>query len=146
MRLIEAVCLLLVGATGAGCATVQYISRNYADVPVATVETPYDNFRVYDRPGDGRMMITSSFGSAIGQGVVAGLTYNSAIGATPKYVFQEGVEKYLAGTGRRCSVTDGYLLAQPQWEFRYTCEVVAPVGGKPLQHSALDLPATVAAL
>ena len=128
MRLIEAIGLILVAATGAGCATVQYISRNYADVPVTNVTTAYDDFRVYDKPGEGRMMITSSLGSAIGQGVIGGLTYNPAIGATPKPVFQEAVEKYLASAGRRCAVTDGYLLAQPQWEFRYTCDASVAKG------------------
>ena len=128
MRLIKTGCAFLFVATTAGCANVQYIEQNYSGVAVESVETQYDTFRVFDKAGEGRMMITSSLGSAVGQGLVGGLLYNPTVGATPKPVFQEAVEKYLAHSGRRCVVLDGYLLAEPQWEFRYKCDAAKSTG------------------
>ncbi len=105
-----------------GCASVSYIVDNYSGVPIQEVETSYDTFRVFDKPAENRMMITTSIASASGQGIVGGLMLNPAGGATPLPIFREAVEKYLAQSGRACQVKDGALIAVPQWEFRYTCE------------------------
>jgi hypothetical protein len=105
-----------------GCANISYIVDNYSGVPVQEISTRYDTFRVFDKPGENRMMVTASLASAAGQGLVGGLMMNPTLGATPKPVYQEAVEAFLARSGRQCLVTDGHLLAEPQWEFRYRCE------------------------
>lgn len=110
---------LCLGLTG--CASMEYIVKNYNDVPVVEHTTSYDTFRVFDKPREGRMMITSSIGAAAAGGFAKGLTFGASGTVAPKPVYQEAVESYLAKTGRACRVTDGTLLADPQWEFRYEC-------------------------
>lgn len=105
-----------------GCANINYIMDNYSGVGIKEVATQYDTFRVFDKPAENRLMITSSIGSAIGQGLVGGATFNPTVAAAPEPVFHEAVEMYLAQSGRKCEVQPGVLLAQPQWEFRYSCD------------------------
>ncbi|MBS0233463.1 MAG: hypothetical protein JSR99_08245 [Proteobacteria bacterium] len=106
-----------------GCASMNYIMQAYDGVPVQQVATQYDTFRVFDKPAEGRMMITSSLASAAAQGFAGGLLLNPTVTATPKPVFEEAAQAYLKQTGRNCKITDGYLLVNPQWEFKYSCEI-----------------------
>lgn len=106
-----------------GCASVNYIMQAYDGVPINEVTTQYDTFRVFDKPTENRMMITSSLASAAGQGFVGGLLFNPTVAANPKPVFEEAAQAYLKKTGRDCQITDGYLLINPQWEFKYRCAV-----------------------
>jgi hypothetical protein len=122
LQLTTTIALIAVAVSTAGCASVSYIMDNYSGVQVKEITTSYDTFRVFDKPSENRMMITSSIASAAGQGIVGGLLLNPAAGATPLPVFREAVEKYLAQSGRICQVKDGTLLAVPQWEFRYSCD------------------------
>lgn len=96
----------------------------YSDVPVQQVTTQYDTFRVFDKPAENRMMVTSSLASAAAQGFTGGLLLNPTVTATPKPVFEEAAQAYLKQTGRNCKIVDGYLLVNPQWEFKYSCEII----------------------
>lgn len=111
-----------------GCAGISYVVENYAGIEKHEVIVPGDDeYRVFDKPQQGKMMVTSSLGSAAGQGAVKGLTLGAMDGAPPKPRFQKAAETYLASTGRAsCRVTDGYLLVQPQWEFVYDCSSPPP--------------------
>jgi hypothetical protein len=115
---IAALCSVLC----AGCTGVSYIVDNYGEAPLQKISTRYDEFRVFDKPTDNRLMITPSLGNTAGNAFVGGLLLNPTIGATPRPVYQEAVEKFLADSGRDCRVTDGYLIVEPQWEFRYSCD------------------------
>jgi len=106
-----------------GCASMNYIMQAYDGVPVQQVSTQYDTFRVFDKPAENRMMITSSLASAAAQGFTGGLLLNPTVTATPKPVFEEAAQAYLKQSGRNCKITDGYLLVNPQWEFKYSCEM-----------------------
>jgi hypothetical protein len=112
-----------IGVATGGCASVNYITQGYGDVPINEVTTQYDTFRIFDKPSDNRMMVTSSLASAMGQGFAGGLLFNPTLTANPKPVFEEAAQAYLKKTGRTCQITDGYLLIQPQWEFKYNCGV-----------------------
>ena len=105
-----------------GCANVSYIVDNYRGVEIQEIATQYDTFRVFDKPAENRLMITSSIGSALGQGLAGGAILNPTAFATPEPVFHEAVEKFLAQSGRQCTTQTGNLLATPQWEFRYSCD------------------------
>ena len=98
-----------------GCASVSYITQNYSSVSPVSVATGYDTFNVFDLPASNKLMVNSSVGAAF----VSGATFNVA--ATPKPVFQEAGERFLAQSGRQCRIVDGYALATMQWEFRYDC-------------------------
>jgi hypothetical protein len=101
---------------------MDYARENYRDVQLVEIATSHDTFRVFDKPAENRLMITSSLAMAAGAGAVGGLLLNPTAGATPQPVFREAVDKFLASTGRSCVVTESALLIQPQWEFRYTCQ------------------------
>lgn len=116
-----------------GCASLSYITANYGSIEPRPVSTSYDTFRVFDKPDASKLMITSSLGSALAQGAGGGLLLNPTVTAVPKPVFQEAAEQYLTSTGRTCRIVDGYLLVNPQWEFRYQCDgaATASAGGAP---------------
>lgn len=113
--------ILAVAAVVGGCSGVGYIVTAYSSVTPQDVTTAYDTFSVFDKPSEGRMMVTSSVGAAFGNGVVGGLTLNSTNAHPPKPIFQEAAEQFLARSGRQCKITDGYVLVNPQWEFKYDC-------------------------
>jgi hypothetical protein len=93
------------------------VSDQYTGTPIIRYDTAGGSWRISDKPNEGRLKIgpslAGSFGAAFGRGV----TFTTP----PMEEYQETVEDWLASTGRSCSVTDGYLLVDPQWEFKYAC-------------------------
>jgi hypothetical protein len=110
----------------AGCSSaLSYIIDEYRGVPVVEVSMPDDTYRVFDKPAQSKMMITSSLASAAGQGFALGLTMGAADGP-PKPRFEATAAKHLQDTGRTgCRLIDAYLLAKPQWEVKYDCTPLA---------------------
>jgi hypothetical protein len=104
-----------------GCAGISS-ALEYTDVDVQRAESADYNWRIFDKPTEGRMMITPTFGVAATTGFLSGLTLGAADTDLPKSQYQAGVEAWLEKTGRKCAVTDGYKLIRPQWEFKYTCQ------------------------
>lgn len=114
-----------------GCAGVGYILENYTGVEVVQVAMPDDTYRVFDKPSEGKMMVTSSIGAAAGQGIGKGLTLTILDTTPPKPRFQAAAEKFLVDSGRTCVITDGYILITPQFEFKYTCPPPSTAMSKP---------------
>jgi hypothetical protein len=81
-----------------------------------------DDWRIFDKPKEGRLMITPSIGRSAGMGALSGLTFGAADTDIPKAEYQAAVEAWLVESGRKCAVTDGYKLIRPQREFRYRCQ------------------------
>lgn len=115
---IAAVCAL------AGCAGINYAMENYSGVPVQRISHDDRGWRVYDKPQEGRLMITPSLGDSAGAGAATGLTLGLA---TSPYVyestFKPTVQAYLAqkhGNGA-CRITSADLVVKPQFEFFYEC-------------------------
>lgn len=102
----------------AGCGGIEYISQHYSDVSPQDVAMPDDTYGVSDKPAEGRMLVQSSIGTGVAQGIGAGLFSADPL---PKPFFQAAAERFLAQTGRKCRITDGYTLAMTSWEFRYVC-------------------------
>ena len=107
--------LLLTGCAGYAAAL------QYSGTPVVPYMNMADTWRIFDRPQEGRLMITPSYGRAAGAGLLTGLTLGAADTDIPKPEYQTAVEGWLISTGRMCRVTDGYKLIRPQWEFKYSC-------------------------
>lgn len=131
--LVIGLCLAL-----AGCASVNYIIDEYRGVPVMEVKMPDDTYRVFDKPAQNKMMVTSSLSSAAGQGFARGLTFGAAPTDPPKPLFEAAALQFLNENGRAgCRVVDAYLLARPQWEVKYDCTPVvvapAPLTSQPQQ-------------
>lgn len=114
---VIATCLLL-----AGCAGMQHAMEHYSGITPVDVTMPDDTYRVFDKPSDHRIMVTSSLGAAAGQGVASGLTLGIADATPPILRFRKAAEQYLQMSNRKtCRITHGVLLVRPQYEFRYAC-------------------------
>jgi hypothetical protein len=104
----------------AGCAGLNS-ALEYSDVMVMSFMDDKGGWRFFDKPAEGRLMITPSLSRAAGEGAVTGLTLVIADTDIPKSEYQAAVESWLKQSGRDCTVTDGYKLIRPQWEFKYNC-------------------------
>lgn len=115
-------------ATGlSGCAGVNYIVENYSNIEVREVTMPDDTYRVFDKPNESRMMVTSSLSSAAGQGLGKGLLLNAIDTTPPGPLFEAAANRYLAETGRpECEASSVVLLVQPQFEVKYRCATAKP--------------------
>ena len=116
---------LVVGVVGlalSGCAGMQHAMEHYSGIVPQDVAMADDTYRVFDKPADNRIMVTSSLGSSAGQGALKGLMLGAVDTTPPLPRFQAAAERYLKDRGRGgCAITQGYLLVQPQFEFRYRC-------------------------
>lgn len=105
-----------------GCAAVSYITEEYWGVTVEHVAMPDDTYRIYDKPAQSKMMVTSSIGAAAAQGMGTGLAWGLVDNTPPKPRFDAAALQHLANTGRAgCRVVDSYLLMKPQFEVKYDC-------------------------
>jgi hypothetical protein len=105
-----------------GCASINYVLEEYNGVPVLEVKMPDDTYRVFDKPAQNKMMLTSSLASAAGQGFVRGAALGAVPTDTPKPLFEAAALQYLVESGRNgCRVIDAYILMRPQWEVKYDC-------------------------
>lgn len=114
--------IVLLSLSLVGCAGMQYAMKHYSGVPVVDHQMPDDTYRVFDKPNEGRLMITASVGSAMAGGFKSGITFGAASSSAPANLFQEAAESYLKKTGRDCIIKDGHLIVSPQWEFVYECK------------------------
>lgn len=116
---------LIVALPLCGCAggqAMQYAMSEYGGVPVQTHATAEDNYRIFDKPESGKLMITPSMAKAAAGGLVAGSTLgladaNEAL-TRPMTV---AAQSYLASTGRQCRITATELIVKPQYEVKYDC-------------------------
>jgi hypothetical protein len=115
-------CVAALAGLLSGCAGLNYAMENYKGVEVQNVEYQGHPWRVFDKPAENRMMVTPSIGRAMGLGAVSGITLGAASPDLPKPEIQGAAEAWLIKTGRTCQITDGYVIANPQWEFKYTCQ------------------------
>jgi hypothetical protein len=111
---------LLVAAVGfgllAGCSGMSYAIENYQGTKPVQYSYSGKTFRIYDKPIDGRIMITPTIGAAMAQGA----TFGAA--ATAEMTYEKAAQAYLDSTNRVCTVGDMKLIVQPQWETFYTCD------------------------
>jgi hypothetical protein len=104
------------------CAGMSYALENYGDVKVQEITMKDDTYRIFDKPKESRMMVTSSIGGAMMQGGGKGLTLNTVDTTPPLPMFRAAARAWLNKTGRsHCKITDGYLILNPQYEFNYSC-------------------------
>lgn len=111
---------LAVGLTG--CASIDYATDEYGSVPLVTHDYQDHTYRIFDKSGANKLMITPTLGAAAGDGAIRGLTLGLFNNDVPEPVFHGAADSYLASTGRKCSVVgQGVLIVRPQWEFHYQC-------------------------
>ncbi len=121
MRACTAVIIITAAISLSGCAGLD-AALQYNGTTVMPYMNMADTWRIFDKPVEGRLMITPSLGRSAGDGALRGLTLGIADTDIPKPEYQQAVEGWLISSGRMCSVTDGYKLIRPQWEFKYSCK------------------------
>lgn len=104
-----------------GCAGVTYAIDNYSGVKVISYTSPAQStsYRIFDKPGENRLMITSSLANAMGQGALKGLTLMNT--TPPEILFEQAAIEFLASTGRTCIAKRTFLVVDPQFEVQYEC-------------------------
>jgi len=100
---------------------MNYTMESYGSVPIVDFPKGHDTYRIFDKPAEGRMMITPSLGTAAAGGFLKGATLGISGPVSNGAVYREVALEFLAKSGRTCQVNEGYLLMDPQWEFRYVC-------------------------
>lgn len=106
----------------AGCSGMGYAIQNYSGVKVEKHVTSEGVFRIFDKPEEGRLMITESLGAAFRHGWAEGSTLGIANPNWPTEDMQRFAQSWLDISGRKCKITSGRLIIMPQWEFFYECE------------------------
>jgi hypothetical protein len=115
-------CIAALCAALGGCAGVSYAIDEYSGVEVKNIQMPDDNYRVFDKPAQNKMMVTPSLGAAFAQGAGQGLLLNAVDNTTPKPRFDAAALQYLENTGRQgCRIVDSYVVVKPQFEIKYDC-------------------------
>lgn len=81
---------------------------------------------VYDLPAEGRIMVSPTYGDAMGMGM-AGAAIRDPESMIPPETFYDGIARqHFADTGRpHCKTTRGMKASRAQYEFHYECP--APV-------------------
>ena len=98
-----------------GCSGLNYAMENYQSVKPITFNYAEQQFRIFDKPTEGRLMITPSIGGAMASGATFGLA------GTAQNTFKSAALAYLSSTGRNCNASEMMLVVEPQWETFYTC-------------------------
>ena len=98
-----------------GCASLDYAMTNYQGVTPQTFNDGKAEWRMFDKPAEGRMMVTVGLGEA----AVSGMTFGLSRAPAPSY--RNAAQGFLSSTGRQCHVTDTALIIDPQYEVFYEC-------------------------
>jgi hypothetical protein len=114
--------LLVVVLFASGCSGMSYALDNYSGVTPTRFNDGREDWRVFDKPHENRLMITPTLGDSAAGGAALGLTFGASgpVGG-PEGNFQRGAQAWLDASGRKCRITNGALVVAPQYEFFYTC-------------------------
>lgn len=117
MKRIGALCAAMALASCAGLNA----ALDYTGTPAVPFADSRDTWRIFDKPADGKLMITPSLVKSGQQGAATAATLGIVSGFLPEPIYRETAQHFLASTGRECTVLEGERLIIPQWEFRYRC-------------------------
>lgn len=115
MLRIGALCAMIVLA---GCSGMKYAMDNYNNVPVVDYrgDQSGNDFRIFDKPNEKRLMITMSLGGAMIGGAMG------SAGTTPEVIYEQAAIRWLKLQGRECTATRTFLVVEPQYEVQYECK------------------------
>jgi len=101
------------------CSGFSYVYKNYGGVKVLKHHGPDFAIRVFDKPEEGRMMVTPTLGSSMAQGAVAGWTLGMVDTSGSKRQMQTQAQDFLDHNERNATIYKGDMILKPQWEFWY---------------------------
>ena len=99
-------------------------TTNIATFPWRSFAHDNHTYRVFDKPSVGKLIITPSLVTAMSDGVIRNATFGRYNNRTERDTLETAASAYLARHGRKCTITDGSMVYDPQWEFTYVCEIV----------------------
>jgi len=113
MRLLIVIPLAML----AGCGeNAQYVMDTYRGIDPLQYEADGQSWRIFDKPSEGKMMITPTIGRAMSSGATLGLD-GSQVNKSETYV--PAATAYLDEKG--CGIVDRRIVFTAQAEFTYTC-------------------------
>jgi hypothetical protein len=122
---LRAAAASLAAVAAGGCATENNFNSVYSIVPAYHLVTSRDAYTIYDRPDLQRVAITPSRDTAIEAHLINHIPFDLANlqgSRSPGSDYVIPLQQYFQATGRRCQLTNGYVLMTPQWEFAYECQ------------------------
>lgn len=124
--LISRACKAAIGIVLVACAScteINYAGTHYSDISPVKFQYAGKTWRVFDKPSEGRLMITPSLGDAAAAGAIEGLTFGLSGNASgPEGAFHSASAAFLEQRSGSCRITNGALIIDPQWEFFYSCQ------------------------
>ena len=100
----------------------------YSSVKPVVFANGGSTWRVYDKPDEGRLMITPTVADSAASGFIGGATLGVAgdpitgrSAGIPQNGFTAAASAWVKRHGASCEVTSGHLLVTPQWEYAYAC-------------------------
>lgn len=127
--------IIALGAALSGCTGLNYVVTNYGNVHTQYFTASNGAlYRIFDKPGEARMMITPSLTKSAIHGVAKDATFGlvrpmSAVGS-----FRQAAAEFLQSEGRACTIDSVKIIFDPQAEVKYRCAVmpVSPEAPGPL--------------
>ena len=113
----------MLAATLQACAYPSYVNDEYRYIPLTTFAHENQSYRIFDKPSAGKLIVTPSLATAVSDTVIRNVTFDRYNNTTAPETIEAAVAAYLERQGRKCDITGGSLIYDPQWEFTYTCDV-----------------------
>lgn len=115
--------LLTAALALSACAYPSYVNDEYRNIPLVNFAHDNNSFRIFDKPSAAKLIITPSLATAGSDFVIRNVTFDEYNNATDRAALEAAVAAYLASAGRKCTITGGAPVYDPQWEFTYNCEM-----------------------
>lgn len=120
----RAAALALALALGiSACAYPSYVNDEYRYIPLTTFAHENQSYRIFDKPSAGKLVVTPSLTKAVSDNIIRSVTFDRYNNATERERLEAAVAAYLTSNGRKCTITSGAQVYDPQWEFTYSCEI-----------------------
>ncbi|MEQ1753748.1 MAG: hypothetical protein ABL973_06415 [Micropepsaceae bacterium] len=121
--LVAQLSMVLTITSLSACAYPQYVNDDYRYIPLTNFAYENRSFRIFDKPSSNKLIITPSLSTAVSDVVIRNATFGKYNNTTEQQTLENAVVAYLAGQGRKCTITGASLMYDPQWEFTYDCEI-----------------------
>ena len=107
-----------------GCATGSYAEKHYADIEAVSFEHDENEWSIYNKPSENRLMITPPYSVSATRGFMLGLTFGVVDTDFAGGVYRDAAIAWLASQGKECKANNFHqiqYLTEFQWEVEYEC-------------------------
>ncbi|MBT5913480.1 MAG: hypothetical protein HOH59_11795 [Rhodospirillaceae bacterium] len=121
--MIKKVFLVLSISLLIGCSGLSYVIDNYSGIQPEKFSYAGEDWRIFHKPNEKRLMITPSMGTAMAGGFKQGATlFLAGRQSDPENRFRTASMIYVqTKVSESCEITTGKLLIDPQYEYYYEC-------------------------